>query len=70
MMGRHQRLPIDSLFDFEGSDCSHGCKFVLFSTRDGPDLSEGLIKYTYRSESIHLMILEFYLSWTLLRPLT
>ena len=23
MMGRHPRLPIDSLFDFEGSDCSN-----------------------------------------------
>jgi hypothetical protein len=78
MMGRHPRLPIDSLFDFEGSDCSNTnvqeyvtehfekmkaayhdivVSFVLFSTRDGPDLSEGSIKYTCRSESIHLMIL-------------
>jgi hypothetical protein len=23
MMGHHPRLPIDSLFDFEGSDCSN-----------------------------------------------
>jgi hypothetical protein len=26
----------------------HGCKFVLFSTRDGPDLSESSIKYLER----------------------
>jgi transposase InsO family protein len=31
MMGRHPRLPIDSLFDFEGSNCSNTCS--IFYTR-------------------------------------